>query len=196
MDNADEATRPAMQEAYGKAAAKLRQQNAEYKQFCEDNGLKSRQDRVSIAEWDRKQAAQARAAENARNKELANSNHNAIINETEIVIGKSLGAKSKNYDIELPNGEIVHLTEGTRVTNIEVIAGKGRNREIDELPVLIMKYPGSNETEWQKKKGIGFVDYNGESYKSRLHWYEEPSVGKVKWKVKPDADGNWFIDDD
>lgn len=63
VDNADEATRPAMQEAYGKAAAKLRQQNAEYKQFCEDNGLKTRQDRVSIAGWDRKQAAQARAAE-------------------------------------------------------------------------------------------------------------------------------------
>lgn len=32
--------------------------------------------------------------------------------------------------------------------------------------------------------------------KSALHWYQEPSVGRVEWKVKPDADGNWFIEDD
>ena len=90
----------------------------------------------------------------------------------------------------------MHLTEGTRVTNVQVIAGKGRNRQIDELSILIMRYPDTAAEKWQKVKGIGYVDYQGESYKANLHWYEEPSVGRVEWKVKPDADGNWFIEDD
>ena len=107
MDNADEATRPAMQEAYGKAAAKLRAQNAEYKQFCEDNGLKTRQDRVSIAGWDRKQAAQARAAENALKKELANSVKKPIMNvdtgghRNEVPLTEEQIAEAKNYAITL-----------------------------------------------------------------------------------------------
>lgn len=116
------------------------------------------------------------------------------IEEETIIIGRSVGAKAKNYDIELPNKEIVHLTEGTRVTNIETIAGKGRNRQIDEIDILLEQY-GGTESEWQKKKGLGYVDYDGESYHAELHWYEEATVGRCKWKVKPDADGNWFIDD-
>lgn len=111
-----------------------------------------------------------------------------------ITIGKSLGAKAKNYDIELPNKEIVHLTEGTRITNIEVIAGKGRERKIDEIEILLEKYHGQ-ESEWQKKKGLGYIDYDGESYHVELHWYEEPTAGRHKFKVKPDGEGNWFIDD-
>lgn len=119
------------------------------------------------------------------------SPENGIIN-----IGRSLGAKAKNYDVKLPNREIVHLTEGTSVTNINIIAGKGRNRKIDIVNVLLDRYPGTQESEWVKAKGVGYIDYEGESYKAELHWYEEPSVGRVEWKVKPDADGNWFIEDD
>lgn len=62
VDNADDVARPALQESYGKAAAKLRAQNAEYRKFCEENGLKTRQDRLTIAGWNRQQAQQARAA--------------------------------------------------------------------------------------------------------------------------------------
>jgi uncharacterized protein with gpF-like domain len=116
---------------------------------------------------------------------------NGIIN-----IGRSLGAKVKNYDVKLPNREIVHLTEGTSVTHVNIIAGKGRNRKIDIVNVLLDRYPGTQESEWVKAKGVGYIDYDGESYKAELHWYEEPSIGRVEWKVKPDADGNWFIEDD
>ena len=129
-------------------------------------------------------------------KAVEKSGNSGTIHLADIQIGRSVGAKSKNYDIELPNKEIIHLTEGTRVTNVQVIAGKGRNREIDIVALLTGKYPGTKEAEWQKVKGIGYVDYHGESYKADLHWYQEPSVGRVEWKVKPDADGNWFIDED
>ena len=106
-------------------------------------------------------------------------------------IGRSLGAKARNYDIEMPDGDILNLTEGTKVTNVEVIAGKGRDRKIDMIDELIGKYGGKPD-EWQKVKGIGYVDFYGESYKAELHWYQEPTVGKVYWKIKPQRGGGYF----
>ena len=50
------------QKNYERKAALLRRQNEAYNKFCEDNNLKRRQDRVSIARWNRTQAAKARAA--------------------------------------------------------------------------------------------------------------------------------------
>lgn len=58
----DEPTRQTQQEAYEKVAALLQKQNQTYNQFCKDNDLKRLTDRISIAKWDRKQAAQAAAA--------------------------------------------------------------------------------------------------------------------------------------
>ena len=128
-------------------------------------------------------------------KAVENLPKSGIIDLPDIQIGRSLGAKAKNYNIELPNKEIVHLTEGTRITNVQVIAGKGRDRQIDIVDSLLIRYPGTKEWEWTKVKGIGYIDYDGESYRANLHWYEEPSVGRVEWKVKPDKDGNWFYED-
>ena len=79
---------------------------------------------------------------------------------------------------------------------MQTIAGLGRNRQIDMIDTLLIRYPGTDEMKWQKKKGFGYVNYEGESYKVELHWYEEPSVGKVEFKIKPDADGNWFYEDE
>lgn len=146
---------------------------------------------MTYKQWAAKQEGLAKSV-----KPLEKSTESGIMSLPDIEIGKSVGAKAKNYDIRLPNNEIVHLSEGTRITNVQVIAGKGRNRKIDMVAVLIDRYPGTKETEWQKVKGIGYIDYQGENYKAVLHWYQEPSVGKVEWKVKPDADGNWFIDED
>jgi len=119
-----------------------------------------------------------------------------ILRLPDIEIGRSLGAKIKNFDILLPDGNITQLTEGTRITNIEVIAGKGKNRKIDIIDILVDKY-GGNPNEWQKIKGIGYIDdidNDGESCKTELHWYQEPVVGKVEWKIKLDKGGNWYVD--
>lgn len=57
--------------AYEKAADLLTQQNKAYNDYCKENGLKKRSDRISIAKWDRTQAAQARAAAKRHEKEKA-----------------------------------------------------------------------------------------------------------------------------
>ena len=116
--------------------------------------------------------------------------------EPDIYIPKGVGAKQKNILVKLPNGQRVILTPGSRITNVQTIAGVGRNRQIDIVDILTAKYPGTDVFQWQKKKGIGYVDFDGESYKAELHWYEEPTVGRVEFKFKPDADGNWFYEDE
>lgn len=54
---------------YQKKATLLQKQNAAYNQFCEANGLKKQQDRISIAKWNRSEAAQARAAAKRYNED-------------------------------------------------------------------------------------------------------------------------------
>jgi len=117
-----------------------------------------------------------------------------VLRLSDLKIECCLGAKSQSYVIEMPDGEIINLSEGTRITNIEVIAGKGRDRKIDIVDILVDNY-GGNADEWQKVKGIGYVDFGGENYKAELHWYQEPSVGKVLWKLKPQRGGEYFIDE-
>lgn len=43
---------------------------------------------------------------------------------------------------------------------------------------------GGNPDDWQHAKGIGTIDYYGEHIKAEVHWFQEETVGKVKFKVK------------
>lgn len=115
--------------------------------------------------------------------------------EEDILIPIGVGAKAKDVLVRLPDGTEVPLTPGSRISCIELIGGKGRNRKIDEIDGLLHRYPGTKESDWQKKKGIGFVDFEGESYRAEIHFYEEPTVGRVRYKLKPDKAGNWFYED-
>lgn len=63
LDNATtDESRAAAEEKYQRKAALLQKQNAAYNQYCEENNLKKRSERVAVAQWDRHQAAKARAA--------------------------------------------------------------------------------------------------------------------------------------
>ena len=58
----DGATRAVFDREFQRKSAVLQRQNAEYNKLCADNNLRKRDERVAIAQWDRKKAAQARAA--------------------------------------------------------------------------------------------------------------------------------------
>lgn len=63
-----DASKALLQKDYEKAAAKLQKRNEAYNKFCDDNDLKKLNERITIAQWDRKQAAQTRAAAKKANK--------------------------------------------------------------------------------------------------------------------------------
>lgn len=65
---ATDALKRELEESYRKKAKRLTAQNKKYNQFCEENDLKRRADRVSIANWDRKQAIAASAAARKKTK--------------------------------------------------------------------------------------------------------------------------------
>lgn len=104
----------------------------------------------------------------------------------DISIGRSLGAKAKNYDIVYPvSGEIFHFSEGTRIRNPKVFAGKGGVKELKkETKEGLAEQLGGNPDDGQHCKGIGTVDYYGEDRDAEVHWFQEPTVGKHKFRIK------------
>lgn len=142
--------------------------------------------------------AQKRAAYAARSSivPLSKAHDDGKMYLDDILIPVGVGAKAKSVYIKMPDGSIAGLTPGTRVTNVQTIAGKGKNRQIDIVDFLVDEFPETSPEKWEKQKGMGYVDFEGRSRLVELHWYYEPTVGRVKWKIKPDQGGNWFYYDD
>ncbi len=87
IDNAqDEKVKEALQEEYNKEAAKLTKYNAQYDKFCKDNNLKKLNDRISVAKWNRSEAAKARKAANNA-KSVDKSDERGIIDNRKLAMG-------------------------------------------------------------------------------------------------------------
>lgn len=117
---------------------------------------------------------------------LENTGESSRIKLQDIFIRKSVGAKSRNYDILDPRtGEIFHFAEGTRIQNPEVFAGKGVRKPLHEgVAEGLSEQCGGTPEKWQHCKGDGIIDWYGEERPAEVHWFQEESVGKVKFKVK------------
>jgi hypothetical protein len=84
----------------------------------------------------------------------------------------------------LADGTVARFQEGSKLHHKEIIAGKGNKRKIDEIDSLVFHY-GGNPNDWIKVKAFGtIIKTNGEIEEIEIHWYEEPTVGKVKLKEK------------
>lgn len=101
----------------------------------------------------------------------------------DVFIPRSLSASAKPTNVRMPDGTMARLSEGTKITGVKVIAGKGVKRNIDDIDYLVCRY-GGKRGGWQKKRGTAFVDDLGMSRKCEIHWYEEESVGAVEHKLK------------
>lgn len=136
---------------------------------------------------------QARAKEKEVLKRLDKRGGSGIIKMKDIPIEKSIGAKAKNYDILDPQtGEYFNFVEGTKIQNPKVFAGKGGTKPLNpEVADGLSKQIGGKPENWQHLKGIGVIDYYGEEVKAEVHWFQEESVGKHKFKVK-----RWLDNDD
>ena len=72
LDTAKQVSRGSLKELmekdYQQKAALLQKQNKAYNDFCEATGQKKQSERISVAKWDRSQAARARAAAKRQQK--------------------------------------------------------------------------------------------------------------------------------
>lgn len=123
---------------------------------------------------------------NSLKKALDKSGKSGIIKLKDDYIGRSLSAKAKNYNVFDPaSDETFRFVEGTKIQNREVFAGYGTKVPLHEgVAEGLTKTFGGDEGKWQHAKGIGVLDYHGEERTAEVHWFQEQSVGKVKFKVK------------
>lgn len=117
-------------------------------------------------------------------KKVVKSGEGDKIND--IHIYRSVGAKSLNYEVLDPStGEYFHFSEGTRIRNSKVFAGKGGVKKLNpEVALGLSEQIGGNPNDWQHCKGIGTIDCYGEDVDAEVHWFQESTVGKHKFKVK------------
>ena len=72
-----------------------------------------------------------------------------------------------------------------RYRNAEVFAGYSTKKPLNEVVADgLSREFGVDPSKWQHAKGIGTLDYHGEEIKAEVHWLQEESIGKVKFKVK------------
>lgn len=125
-------------------------------------------------------------AEKEAAKALTKTGKSDRIKVPDTEIGRSVGAKSLNYDVIDPStGEFFKFVEGSRIRNSEVFAGNGVKKALkEEVAEGLTKEFGGSPDKWQHVKGIGTLDYYGEELEAEVHWFQEETVGKVKFKVK------------
>ena len=115
-------------------------------------------------------------------KVLTNTGKSSKIETKNLEIGRSLGAKAKNYPVKMPgSNQHVKLAEGQTIKGV-VFAGKGTNVEIKDRFRLESTYKIPAE-EWQKVSGNGKVIVDHEEKLAELHWYEAKET-VVEMKVK------------
>ena len=82
-------------------------------------------------------------------------------------------------------GEVFHFVEGTRIQNSQVFAGKGGVKPLrPEVAEGLEEQIGGKASRWQHCKGYGILDFYGEDRSAEVHWFQEESVGKHKFKIK------------
>lgn len=164
-------------EAFQQASVKVREANARYKAYCKETGRTPRNDRLQVL---------TSAEGNGYNRSVSSKAVWAARKADGFIIPRSLGAKARNYDVIDPStGVIYQFVEGARVTNQTVFAGAGTKRRLKEEVVEgLTREFGGTPSKWQHAKGNGVLNDNGEERPAEVHWFQEETIGRVKFKIK------------
>lgn len=119
---------------YQKQAALLQKRNKAYNDFCEQNDLKKLNERITIAKWDRKQAAKARSAARKAEKSVANPKTRGIMNERGLAMS-----------LRKPKTHI--LTE----TEIESIIEDAKTIDAD---ISVLRFNSGSRTGFVEERGL------------------------------------------
>lgn len=136
-----------------------------------------------------------RRAQYAQNKDKINAQKRAAYAARkikDIEIGRSLGAKAKNFVVvDKSTGQEYYFVEGTHSQNSQVFAGKGGVKPLrPEVARGLADEFGGKPEDWQHCKAKGWLDVDGEQIRAEVHWFQNGS-SKVKFKVK-----KWLYDED
>lgn len=160
MDAEDDPAKKAeLESKYQRKAALLQRQNAAYNEFCKTTGQKKRSDRISIARWDRSQAAQARAAAKKYQNDLE-KRRNFVKMEEEI---RTVAGLAKNAKIHIPPEQIFArgLSFDEKHINVERkhnVSNEMAIRWIEDSKVSITVWNGKFER-YYGTNGAAYVEW-------------------------------------
>ena len=104
---------------------------------------------------------------------LTNKGDNDTIKLPDIYIGRSVGAKARDFVVFDGENEY-RVVEGTHIQNIVAFAGYGCTKSLHFLTLERLMEYGGNRRKWRRCKGIALLDDNGIYRKADIHWFEKP----------------------
>lgn len=190
----DEETAKLLDEHFRSESVVLKEKEARLKDFLQQTGRDAEKDRVRVPGFNKSVSQKSVWANRNRasTEPLANGNKSGTIRIEDTTIFRTLSARAKNYDVEDKSTGIVYkFVEGTKIQNSEVFAGYKTHHPLnEEVAKGLSEQIGGIPEKWQHCKGVGVLDVDGEHIKAEVHWFQEESVGKHKFKVK-----EWFDDE-
>ena len=156
---------------YQKQAALLQKRNKAYNDFCEKNDLKKLNERITIAKWDRKQAAQARAAARRAEKSVAKSNNGGTINTK--AIGKKVSQRGEVLN-PMSREDYSRIRASLETKGIHVVAATGG----DDLAYLLrIGAEGTYSNGWLSH--IGEIPSKGTLFEELIHMAQTKKYGEL-----------------
>lgn len=77
------------------------------------------------------------------------------------------------------------MVKDSRIHDKTIFAGKGSRTPLHKgVGEGLSEQIGGKPSEWKHCKGHGKIDFYGEDREAEIHWFEESSVGKHKFKIK------------
>lgn len=148
----DKTLKKELSDDYEKASARLSMHNAEYNHFCENNGLKRYDDRLSIAKWNRSEAMKAVHAAKYYNatEALKKMRESGIIRTT--------GKYTKDFVIpQNLNFESAHLIERMKERDLS----KEYIYDIINNPNVVLSTRRGKQYVFYSEKGFAAVNVDG-----------------------------------
>ena len=174
-----------LEKQFERKSSLLKKQNEAYNTFCEETGQRRLPDRINVAKWERSETAKKsiKAAKDYE-KRVAKIENNGNIKLPDIMFGRSLGAKAKNYKVmDLETGEMFSFVEGSKLQNVEVFAGKGTGTPYRKAYKYANRIGGKPE-DWQHVKGNGWIAATDADRFAEVHWSQCEGFGKHDFFVK------------
>lgn len=156
---------------YQRKAALLQQQNKAYNNFCEETGQKKRYERITIAKWNRSEAAKARAAAKKAQKSIETTEINGIINKR--TTNRKINDRGKVLN-PMPKDEYAKIRDSLEAQGVKVVAATGG----DDLAYMMwLNAEGTYSNGWLTH--IGEIPSRGTLYEEIIHMTQARKYGEL-----------------
>ena len=101
------------------------------------------------------------------------------------IIRHSVGSKSlSDYSVmDLGTGEFFKFAKGSKLSHVQVFAGKGVKTPFRKAQKYADRY-GGNPADWQHVKGFGVIETDDGDISAEVHWVQCDGIGRHDFFVK------------